>query len=91
MSVTRNEFKIPGHDQWYPASFVAELDAVHREQHIILVAQRDKLLLENRRLKEQNARQVKTITESDIAIENAAARLHWFQAHVAELRETHHQ
>jgi hypothetical protein len=47
----------------------------------------ESLKLENTRLKEQNERQAKTITESDIALENAAVRLRWFQAKVTELLE----
>jgi hypothetical protein len=58
-----------------------------RSLRIVAEAQRDKLLAENTRLKEQNARQCKTITESDIAVENAAVRLRWFQAKVTELLE----
>jgi hypothetical protein len=58
-----------------------------RSLRIVAEAQRDKLLADNTRLKEQNARQAKTITESDIALENAAVRLRWFQAKVTELLE----
>jgi hypothetical protein len=87
MSETRSEASLPS-DYMGRCYYKQQEQLIReREQAIIVAAQRDKLLAENTRLKEQNARQCKTITESDIAIENAAVRLRWFQGHVAELQE----
>ena len=84
---------IAGPFHWLRDRYVIELETRHREEHIILTAQRDQFAAQAKRLKEQNARQAATIqatdaalvrkdamvSERDKALENAQTRIKYLQ------------